>query len=127
MPLDPNMFDPACPSSAMPIRIGDKWAGLIICCLEHGPRRFTEIQVPLRGITPKVLSQTLRGLERDGMITRTIYPEIPPRVEYELTDLGRTLLAPIAACRVWAKEHLPTVLAAREEWEKAAANAGKAI
>ncbi|GAA1394538.1 hypothetical protein GCM10009662_05070 [Catellatospora coxensis] len=117
------MFDPACPSSAMPIRIGDKWAGLIICCLEDGPRRFTEIQVPLRGVTAKVLAQTLRGMERDGMITRTAYPEIPPRVVYELTDLGRTLLEPIAACREWAKEHLPTILAAREEWEKAAANA----
>ncbi|WP_239167195.1 winged helix-turn-helix transcriptional regulator [Catellatospora coxensis] len=121
--LDPEMFDPACPSSAMPIRIGDKWAGLIICCLEDGPRRFTEIQVPLRGVTAKVLAQTLRGMERDGMITRTAYPEIPPRVVYELTDLGRTLLEPIAACREWAKEHLPTILAAREEWEKAAANA----
>ncbi|MEU8001733.1 helix-turn-helix domain-containing protein [Catellatospora sp. NPDC049111] len=121
--LDPEMFDPACPSSAMPIRIGDKWAGLIICCLEDGPRRFTEIQVPLRGVTAKVLAQTLRGMERDGMITRTAYPEIPPRVVYELTDLGRTLLEPIAACREWAKEHLPTILAAREEWEKAAAGA----
>lgn len=105
----------------MPIRIGDKWSGLIICCLEDGPRRFSEIQVPLRGATPKVLTQTLRALERDGIITRTIFAEVPPRVEYELTDLGRTLLAPIAACRVWAKEHLPTILAAREEWERRSA------
>lgn len=121
-PLNPTMFDPACPSSAMPIRIGDKWAGLVICCLEDGPRRFSEIQVPLKGATPKVLTQTLRALERDGMVTRTPYAVIPPRVEYELTPLGRTLLAPIRACRIWAAEHLPTLLAARKEWEQRASN-----
>lgn len=117
-PLDSEKFDPACPSSAMPIRIGDKWAGMIICCLEGGPRRFTELKVPLRTVTPKVLTKTLRAMERDGLITRTVYPEIPPRVEYELTDLGRTLLEPIQACRRWASENLPTLLLAREEWAR---------
>lgn len=70
-------------------------------------------------VTPKVLTQTLRALERDGMITRTAYPEIPPRVEYELTPLGRTLFEPIAACREWAAKHLPELMAAREAFEAA--------
>ncbi len=113
------MFDPACPSGVTPFRIGDKWAGMVVLCLEDGPRRFSELQVPLRGVTPKVLTETLRALERDGMITRTAYPEIPPRVEYELTPLGRTLFEPIAACREWANEHLPTLLAARESFDRA--------
>jgi DNA-binding HxlR family transcriptional regulator len=115
-PLDPDMFHPACPSSIMPIRIGDKWSAMIIICLEQGPRRFSELRVPIRGATPKVLTQTLRALERDGMITRTVYAEVPPRVEYELTPLGRTLLDLIAACRRWAHEHLPTVLTARDAY-----------
>jgi DNA-binding HxlR family transcriptional regulator len=116
-PLDPDMFQPACPSSVMPIRVGDKWSAGIILCLEQGPRRFSEIRVPLRGATPKVLTQTLRALERDGMITRTVYAEVPPRVEYELTPLGRTLLDVIATGRQWAHEHMPTLLAARDAYE----------
>jgi DNA-binding HxlR family transcriptional regulator len=111
--LDPDMFDAACPSSTGPLKVGDKWTGMIISCLVDGPRRFSELQVPLRRITPKVLTETLRRLERDGLITRTTYPEIPPRVEYELTDLGRTLLEPLAAARVWCEDHLPQLLEAR--------------
>ena len=117
-PLDPDMFHPACPSSVMPIRIGDKWSAMVIVCLEQGPRRFSEIRVPLRGVTPKVLTQTLRALERDGMITRTVFAEVPPRVEYELTPLGRTLLDLIGACRRWAHDHLPTLLAARDTYDE---------
>ncbi|MDF5753215.1 helix-turn-helix domain-containing protein [Spongiactinospora sp. TRM90649] len=117
-PLDPEMFDPACPSSAMPIRIGDKWTAMVVVCLEEGPRRFSELRVPMRGVTPKVLTQTLRALERDGMVTRTVYPEIPPRVEYELTELGRSLFGPIAACRAWAAAHLEDLMRAREEYDE---------
>jgi DNA-binding HxlR family transcriptional regulator len=90
-PLDPEMFDPVCPSSAMPIQIGDKWTAMVVLCLEGGRRRFSELKGPLRGITPKVLTQTLRAMERDGLVTRTAYDENPPRVEYELTPLGRSL------------------------------------
>ncbi|OXM46565.1 winged helix-turn-helix transcriptional regulator [Amycolatopsis alba] len=108
------MFAPECPSNLTPFRIGDKWAGLVVLCLEEGPRRFTELRVPLRGITSKVLTETLRALERDGMITRTAYDETPPRVEYELTSLGRTLFEPMEACREWAAKHLPALAAARE-------------
>ncbi|WP_238018108.1 helix-turn-helix domain-containing protein [Dactylosporangium sp. AC04546] len=106
-------FDPMCPSSALPFQIGDKWTGMVILCLEHGPRRFTELQAPLRAVTAKVLTETLRAMERDGLVTRTSYPENPPRVEYALTPLGRSLLDLIAAARTWSREHLPALLAAR--------------
>lgn len=115
--LDPEMFDPMCPSSALPFQIGDKWTGMVVLCLDGGPRRFTEIRVPLRAVTPKVLTQTLRAMERDGLVVRTAYPENPPRVEYELTALGRSLLTLVEAARVWSREHLPTLLAARQAHE----------
>ncbi|MEK8105792.1 helix-turn-helix domain-containing protein [Micromonospora sp. M12] len=73
------MFDPMCPSSALPFQIGDKWTGMIVLCLEGGPRRFTEIRVPLRAVTPKVLTQTLRAMERDGLVVRTAYRRTRPR------------------------------------------------
>ena len=107
------MFDPMCPSSALPFQIGDKWTGMVVVCLEHGPRRFGEIQAPLRAITPKVLTETLRAMERDGFVTRTAYPENPPRVEYELTPLGRSLLILVEAARAWSRDHLAELLAVR--------------
>ncbi|GAA1571321.1 helix-turn-helix domain-containing protein [Dactylosporangium maewongense] len=113
MDLDPRMFDPVCPSGALPFQIGDKWTAMVVLCLEHGPRRFTELRVPLRAVTPKVLTETLRAMERDGLVVRTAYAENPPRVEYALTDLGRTLLTLIEAVRAWSAEHLPALLAAR--------------
>jgi DNA-binding HxlR family transcriptional regulator len=116
-PLDPEMFDPMCPSSAMPIQIGDKWTGMVVLCLEGGPRRFSELKGPLRAITSKVLTQTLRAMERDGLVNRTAYDENPPRVEYELTPLGRSLLTLIEAARGWSKENLPALLQAREAHE----------
>jgi len=114
------MFDPMCPSSALPFQVGDKWTGMIVLCLEGGPRRFGELKVPLRGITSKVLAQTLRAMERDGLVTRTVYEENPPRVEYELTPLGRSLLTLIAAARAWSREHLPALLQARRAHDAAA-------
>lgn len=102
----------------MPIQIGDKWTGMVVLCLEEGARRFTELRVPLRGITPKVLTQTLRAMERDGLVTRTAYDENPPRVEYALTELGRSIFPLIAAARTWSREHLPALLAAREAHEE---------
>jgi DNA-binding HxlR family transcriptional regulator len=106
-----------CATGTSPVRIGDKWTSKIITCLLDGPRRFSELQVPLRGITPKVLTESLRAMERDGLVSRTTYPEIPPRVEYELTPLGRSLLKPMAACCEWSREHLPALLDAREAHE----------
>lgn len=97
-----------------PIRIGDKWTAKLITCLRDGPRRFSELQRPLTGITPKVLTESLRAMQRDGLITRTAYEEIPPRVEYALTPLGRSLLEPMAACCDWTRQHLGELLAARD-------------
>ncbi|GAA0667766.1 helix-turn-helix domain-containing protein [Kitasatospora atroaurantiaca] len=117
-PLTADFFDPACPSRALPIRGGEKWSWKIMRCLEAGPRRFSELKVPLRGITPKVLAESLRALERDGVLTRTAYDENPPRVEYELTPLGRSLFGPMDAACAWAREHLDHLLAAREAYEQ---------
>ena len=82
--LSPDMFDAQCPSSVMPLRIGDKWTAMVVLCLEHGPRRFNELRIPLRRISPKVLSETLRAMERDGLVSRHAYDENLPRVEYSL-------------------------------------------
>jgi len=114
-PLDPDMFD-CCTDTPIPMRVGDKWAAKIITCLREGPRRFSELQAPLRGITPKVLTESLRAMERDGMITRTAYQEIPPRVEYELTDLGRSLFEPLDAQCAWTREHYEELRAARARY-----------
>lgn len=116
--LDPDMFA-SCKTDRQPIRIGDKWTAKIIACLRDGPRRFSELQVPLRGITPKVLTESLRAMQRDGLLTRTAYDETPPRVEYELTPLGHTLLEPMAACCTWNEQHLPQLLDARRTHELA--------
>ncbi len=117
-PLAPDLFDVACPHSAMPVRIGDKWTAMVIRCLQDGPRRFSELRVPMARVTPKVLTQTLRAMERDGLLTRTAHDEVPPRVEYELTELGRSLIGPLDVACAWGREHLPAVLAARAGHER---------
>lgn len=108
------MFDPLCPSDLLPIRIGDKWAGMIIRCLERGPRRFSELRTPLRGITAKALTKSLRGLERDGLVLRCVYAQPSRRVVYELSPLGRSMLEPMAAVCSWAQAHWDELLDARE-------------
>ncbi|WP_200948310.1 MULTISPECIES: helix-turn-helix domain-containing protein [unclassified Kitasatospora] len=113
-PLDPEMFDPVCPSDLSPIRFGDKWGGMIIRCLEDGPRRFSELRVPLRGITAKVLTSSLRVLERDGLIVRTERPGQLRWVEYELTPVGRSLLGPMDVACEWTRAHWDELLDARE-------------
>lgn len=106
-----------CPSRLVLDRIGDRWTALIVGVLEDGPRRFSEIRDAM-GIAPKVLTETLRALERDGLVTRTAYAEVPPRVEYELTELGRTLREPLAAIRDWAELRMHEILAARERADR---------
>ena len=108
-----------CPSRVVLQRIGDKWTPLVFQVLKDGPQRFSVIRSAVQGITPKVLTQTLRTLERDGLVSRQVYAEIPPRVEYALTPLGRTLLEPLDAVRVWAEEHAAKILQAREEYDEA--------
>lgn len=102
-----------CPSRQVLDRIGDKWTTLVMLLLEDGAKRFSELQRTINGISAKMLAQTLRSLERDGLVTRTIYPEIPPRVEYTLTPLGETLCAPIAAILQWSEAHFDEVTAAQ--------------
>ncbi|WP_327092064.1 helix-turn-helix transcriptional regulator [Nonomuraea sp. NBC_01738] len=101
-PLDPELFA-NCGPARPPIRIGGKWTAKIVLCLADGPRRFTELEGVLAGITPKVLTESLRGMERDRLIVRTAYDEHPPRVEYELTALGRDLFEPMAVACAWTE------------------------
>jgi DNA-binding HxlR family transcriptional regulator len=110
--FEADVYSPACPSRVALDRIGDRWTALIVGVLEDGPRRFGEIRDAM-GISPKVLSQTLRALERDGLVTRSAYPEIPPRVEYALTPLGLTLREPLGVIRDWAETHIHEIIAAR--------------
>jgi DNA-binding HxlR family transcriptional regulator len=98
-------------------RIGDKWSVLVIMGLSHGPQRFSQLRDGIGGISQKMLTATLRGLERDGLVTRTIFPTIPPRVDYELTDLGRGLAQPVQALGQWAFEHLPAIEGARTSFD----------
>jgi DNA-binding HxlR family transcriptional regulator len=113
--LRADMFEEICPSTLLPFRIGtDKWAALVLVCLEDGPRRFSELRVPLARVSPKVLTQSLRALERDGFILRTQYDEPVRRVTYELTDLGRSLLEPMRLMCEWATDHWDELLDARE-------------
>ncbi len=113
-------YNPDCPSRQMVDRIGDRWTILVIGALSAGPARHGEIAGQVAGISPRMLSQTLKALERDGLILRHAYPEVPPRVEYELTKQGRTLRPLLLALEDWAREHMPEVLASREHYDAAA-------
>lgn len=111
---DPN----ACPAVREVLdRVGDKWSVLIIGMLGEGPRRFSELRRAIEGISQRMLTLTLRGLERDGLVTRTVQPVVPPRVDYALTPMGRTLLEPILALASWAGEHRTEIQAARERYD----------
>ena len=103
--------------SSVLARVGDKWSVLIIMLLGDGPRRFNEIKRMVGGISQRMLTLTLRGLERDGLVTRTVFATIPPRVDYELTDLGRSLCEPVAALGHWAREHQADIASARERFD----------
>jgi len=98
-------------------RVGDKWSVQIVALLGDGPLRFSELKRSIEGISQRMLTLTLRGLERDGLVTRTVYPEIPPRVDYELTRLGNTLLEPISALADWAAEYRTSIQEAREKFD----------
>jgi DNA-binding HxlR family transcriptional regulator len=99
-------------------RVGDKWSVLLIMMLGEGPKRFNELKRMIGGISQRMLTLSLRGLERDGLITRTVFPTIPPRVDYELTDLGRGLSQPVAALGQWAFEHKQEIESARTKFDQ---------
>jgi DNA-binding HxlR family transcriptional regulator len=114
-----DIMDPECPSRIVFQRIGDKWASLVVQVLADGPVRFSELRKHVNVITPKVLTQTLRTLERDGLITRTVFAQVPPRVDYQLTELGRSLLGPLTVLREWAVRNVPSILDARGAYDDA--------
>lgn len=99
-------------------RVGDKWSILVIMTLAGGTRRFNELRRMIDGISQRMLTLTLRGLERDGLVTREIYPTIPPRVDYALTDLGRSLCVPVMALGGWVQDNLDVIDAAREAFDQ---------
>ncbi|CAN5773933.1 helix-turn-helix domain-containing protein [soil metagenome] len=100
------------------VRIGDKWSVLIVMVLGNGPKRFNELRRLIKGISQRMLTLTLRGLERDGLVTRTVFATIPPRVDYELTPLGRSLLLPISELGEWAFANRASVEAARLKFDR---------
>ena len=108
----------ACPSRLLLDRISDKWVTLVICSLEDGPQRFSEVSRRLAGVSQKMLTQTLRTLERDGLVTRTVTASVPVRVDYALTPLGESLLEPIKHVKAWAERHVPEVLEAQRGYDE---------
>ena len=108
-----DAFDPACPTRQVLDRIGDRWAVLILLALRAGPVRFNALQRRVRGISQKVLSQALKGLERDGLVTRTAFPTVPVTVEYSLTPLAFGLIDILASIARWAEAHVGEIEAAR--------------
>jgi DNA-binding HxlR family transcriptional regulator len=114
-----NVYDRSCPSRQVLDRIGDAWSVLVVSSLADGPLRYTELAARVGGVSPKMLTQTLRGLERDGLLSRTVHPVVPPRVDYELTELGCSLLGVVAALEEWAESHIEAVVAARSVYDAA--------
>lgn len=113
-----NVMVATCPSRTSLAKIANKWTAMIVIALSGGPLRFGELRQAVDGISGKVLADTLRDLERDGIVARTAYDEMPPRVEYQLTALGRTLREPLAALGRWAETYMGDVMSARESYDK---------
>jgi len=109
----PSVLDPRCPSRVVLERIADKWTALVIQILARGTMRYASLQREIGGISQKMLTQTLRSLERDGLVRRTVHPVVPPKVEYSLTRLGRTLIEPLQALCRWSEKHLTELQANR--------------
>jgi DNA-binding HxlR family transcriptional regulator len=114
--LDHNSSDCRAVSGVL-ARIGDKWTVLIVALLGDGPKRFSEIKRMVGGISQRMLTLTLRGLERDGLVTRTVFPTVPPRIDYELTDLGRSLWEPVEALGAWARANQVRIETARKAFD----------
>src|SRR3954449_7603735 len=98
-------------------RVGDKWTVLVVSTLGDGPKRFNELRKALGSISQRMLTLTLRALERDGLVTRTVFPTIPPRVDYELTKLGRSLLEPVNGLSLWARRNRASIVEARRKFD----------
>jgi DNA-binding HxlR family transcriptional regulator len=112
-----DVLSAACPTRQVINRIGDRWSLLVLSALEGGTLRFQELRRTVDGVSQKMLTQTLRLLERDGLIRREVFASVPPRVEYSLTPLGRSLSGRVAAIREWAYDNMPTIESARSEFD----------
>ncbi|MCS7483535.1 winged helix-turn-helix transcriptional regulator [Umezawaea endophytica] len=112
-------YDANCATRRILDRIGDRWTVLVVGVLGDGEARFSEIRRRVDGVSQKMLTQTLRGLERDGLVRRTVHPTVPVRVEYALTEAGRTLLEPLRALQKWSIEHLGDVSASQNAYDHA--------
>jgi DNA-binding HxlR family transcriptional regulator len=121
--MDADVYAKDCASRQLLDRIGDTWSVLIVASLADGPLRYSQLAARIDGVSPKMLTQTLRALERDGLISRTVFPVVPPRVDYELTALGGDLLDLVRALTVWSEQHISDVLAARDAYDTRAAAA----
>lgn len=108
-----DVLNPRCPTQQVLDRIASKWTMLVILALSDEPRHYAELQRAVQGVTKKMLTQTLRALERDGLVHRHVYDTVPPRTQYELTRLGRSLAGTVAALRAWAYSHMPEIADAR--------------
>src|SRR6476619_3888478 len=116
----PSVLDPRCPSRLVLDRIADKWTALVIQILASGTMRYAALQREIGGISQKMLTQTLRSLERDGLVQRMVHPVVPPKVEYSLTKLGRTLIEPLQGLCRWSEKHLGELQANRARAKQAA-------
>ncbi|HOP39616.1 MAG TPA: helix-turn-helix domain-containing protein [Geobacteraceae bacterium] len=112
-----DVYNEHCPTRIVLDQIADKWTVLIIGALEERTKRFGALRREIGGVSQKMLTQTLRRLERDGLVARTVYASVPPKVEYSLTDLGRTLVRTLEAIRVWAENNIEDVLKARNRYD----------
>lgn len=112
-----NVFKTACPSRQIFERISDRWTGIVLMALEDGTLRFSELKRKVEGVSQKMLTQTLRGLERDGLVAREVFPTVPVTVEYTLTPLGVSLLGTIQQVRAWAYANIEEIDAARGEYD----------
>jgi DNA-binding HxlR family transcriptional regulator len=108
-----------CPAREILDRVGDKWSVYVVGMLGGGPLRFSELKRRIEGISQRMLTLTLRSLERDGLVTRTVHPTVPPSVEYALTSLGRTLLRPVMALAAWAEKNRRRIQQARDKFDRA--------
>jgi DNA-binding HxlR family transcriptional regulator len=114
----PTVLDAGSPAREVLERLADRWTSMLICALATGLRRYGELRRQLHGVSSKMLTQTLHGLERDGLVIRTVHPTRPPRVEYALTPLGQTLVEPLAGLLAWAEVHFPELQAARDGYNR---------
>ncbi|MEU6380113.1 helix-turn-helix domain-containing protein [Streptomyces sp. NPDC046909] len=114
-----DAFIRSCPTNQLLDRLSDKWVSLVVAALSTGPMRYSALGRRIAGVSPKMLTQTLRALERDGILVRTVTPSVPVRVDYELTQLGRSLAVLLTAVKDWAEHHIEEVHEARDRYDAA--------